>query len=120
MPSRLAVLLFCATLFGQSVPTATRETFHISGTVTQYGQVVHHAQWVTFDGQSPMYVKTDEAGLYEADLPLGVWKVAVTVSPGVVGISSNISRLRLIRVATPTGVSLDLFIRPAVGCAGIR
>ena len=44
----------------------------------------------------------------------------MTVSPGVIRIGSNLSRPRLFRVTTPTDVTLDLFVRPAVGCGGVR
>jgi hypothetical protein len=123
MSTRLALLLFCAVLIGQSASSASRpRTFHISGTVTRFGKAFSHDYWVTFEGKSPISVQADSAGAYEADLPLGVWIASVTMRPytptDVPGTRDNprFSRPRVFRVAAPTNVVLDLFVQPPVVC----
>ena len=56
-------------------------------------------------------MKADFGGHYETDLRLGVWKVAVTDSPGPITKSSSLSRPRLFQVKAPGDVILDLFER---------
>lgn len=117
---RLVVLVSCATLFSQSaVHESAQEMFRVSGTITRFGTAVG-GNWVSFEGASNKSVRADAAGRYEANLPLGVWKVAVTASPGVIEKGSNLSRPRLFRVTRSTDVTLDLFVRPPVGCGGVR
>ena len=66
---RFAVLLLWPPLFGQSAPRATQPTtFHISGTITG-----GHSLTVVFEGASSKTVMANEAGVYETNLPLGVW-----------------------------------------------
>ncbi len=78
MPSRLAVLLLCTSgLLGQSAPSTTRfATFHIEGRITRSGDTFP-VLWVTFEGKSSRTVTTNDAGVYEADLPLGLWTMIV-------------------------------------------
>ena len=68
-----AVLLFCGTLFGQTVsPTTQPQTVHVTGTITDpSGAVIHRAK-VTFQGKH-LYrtVTTNDLGVYAADLPIG-------------------------------------------------
>jgi hypothetical protein len=109
------ILFFCVDLSAQSNRSST---FHISGTVTRLGSPIRD-EWVTFEGASRTSVRADLVGHYEADLPLGVWTVAVTISSSS-GIAENsiLSHPRVFRVKTPTNVVLDLYVN-AVGCGGV-
>jgi hypothetical protein len=100
-------LFFCATLSAQS---DRRSTFHVSGTVTRLG--------------SPMkgnpIVRIDPAGHYEADLPLGVWKVAVTdSSTSRIEQHPRLSHPRVFRVTKSIDLVIDLYVN-AVGCGGVH
>lgn len=108
-------LFLCAALPAQSNRDST---FHISGTVTRLGSPIG-GNWVVFEGPSKASARVDAAGRYEADLLLGVWKVAVTGSstsempPGW-----RLSRPRVLRVTKPMDVVVDLYVN-AVGCGGV-
>jgi hypothetical protein len=55
-----------------TAPPATQPTtFHIGGTITGFGADVLFA--VVFEGASSKTVMANEAGVYETNLPLGVW-----------------------------------------------
>jgi hypothetical protein len=63
-------------LFGQSAPPATQPTmFHIAGKITISNNFSAFA--VTFKGESSKTVEANEAGVYKADLPLGLWTMTV-------------------------------------------
>jgi hypothetical protein len=109
------ILFFCLDLSAQSNRPST---FHISGIVSRLGSPIPN-DWVMFDGSSKTSVRADSGGHYEADLPLGVWTAAVTISSSN-GIANNsISRPRVFRVIAPTNVVLDLYVN-AVGCGGVH
>jgi hypothetical protein len=76
----LAASLFCATLLGQSVtPTIQPQTFHIHGMVrnTIDNSVVAGVK-VTFEAEKgSKIVSTDRRGIYEADLPVGLYTMTV-------------------------------------------
>jgi hypothetical protein len=114
----LAVLLLCPPLFGQSAPPATQlTTFHISGAITGFGNV--HAFAVAFEGASSKTVITNETGVYEADLPLGLW----TMTVGNYGPDGKINTIYYrrppFRVAAPTSLVFDISLPRAVGCGGM-
>lgn len=111
----LFLLFFCTALFGCQSASTSHSTFHVSGKITQSGSAVPRI-WVTFEGASTKSVEADASGLYETDLPLGVWTVAVSVGGRD---HSSASRPRVFRVKAATNVVLDLFVRPAVGCGGL-
>jgi hypothetical protein len=111
---QLMVLLCCTGLFGQSADLSRQKMFHVSGSVTQSGRAVRGA-WVIFEGTSRKSVKAN-GRFYEADLPIGIWTATVTILMG--GETFKQSRPRLFRVTAPTELTLDLFVRPAVGCGG--
>jgi hypothetical protein len=120
MPSRFAVLLLCVVLFGRLALTAPRpKTFHISGTITRQGRI-SSGVLVRFDGNSSITVKANDAGFYEADVPVGLWTVAATipdiVSPTGTPENFNLSRPRRFRVTNPSNVVIDIFLRPPVVC----
>jgi hypothetical protein len=73
---------------------------------------------VMFEGPSQKSVQADLTGYYEADLPLGVWKVAVTTISSL-GKTVRLSRPRVFRVTKPMNVTIDLYVN-GVGCAGVR
>lgn len=118
-PSGLAVLFLCAPLFGQSAPPAKQlKTFHISGTITEHGRV-RPGHVVTFDGQSSKSVGANDAGFYEADLPVGLWTVTATVphlDPTGKAENLTLARPRLFRVTAPTNLVLNIFELQAGGC----
>lgn len=121
MPSRFAVLLFCAVFFGRSASTAPApKMFHVSGSITRQGAISHHDVLVRFDGNSSITVKADDTGFYEADLPVGLWTVTATspdiISPTGTPENFNLSRPRRFRVTAPSNLVVDLFLRPPVVC----
>jgi hypothetical protein len=67
---------------------------------------------VTFEGESSRTVQANEAGVYEVDLPVGIWTATLTV-PGEGG---RLSRPRHFRVTASSSVVLNLFLRPPVAC----
>lgn len=121
----LVLFLFsCATVSAQS---GRRSTFHISGTVTRLGSPIvtrlgsfTNDHWVVFEGPSQASVRFDPSGHYEADLPLGVWKVAVTPSStSRIEQHPRLSHPRVFRVTRPMNVVIDLYVN-AVGCGGVH
>jgi hypothetical protein len=111
----VAFLVLCAAVPAQSNRDST---FHISGTVTRLGTPIG-GNWVAFEGPSKASARVDAVGRYEADLPLGVWKVAVSGSStsGITPVS-RLSRPRVLRVTRPMAVVVDLYVN-AVGCGGV-
>jgi hypothetical protein len=117
---RLAALLLCPPLFGQSAPPVTQLTrFHIRGAITGFGNV--HAFAVAFEGDSSKTVITNEARVYEANLPLGLW--TLTVRPygpdGKIIANMILYRRPPFRVTAPTSLVFDISLPRAVGCGGM-
>jgi hypothetical protein len=110
------VLLLWPALFGQAVLSATEpSTFHISGAITaQYGQSFA----VVFDGASPKTVVTNEAGVYEANLPLGLWTMTVVAHDpdGKIYTKPIYYRRPPFRVTKPTSFVFDVSLPIAMGC----
>ena len=96
-------LLSCAAALGQSPPT-----FHISGTVLSCGKPYPYAR-VALEKDTPksfVYLKVNKAGVYEADLPLGVYSVS----------AFEMSHPRRIRVTSPTSAVVDIYLPAPVMC----
>lgn len=111
---RIAVLLLCPLLFGQSAPPATQpKTFHISGTITG-----GHSLSVVFEGASSKTVMTNEAGVYEANLPLGLWTMTVFAHGPDGKIFTNMIYYRRppFRVTAPTSLAFDISLPQAIFC----
>jgi hypothetical protein len=113
MSSRFVVLLLCTGLFGYVASAAPRpERFHISGTITQSGKALPGMS-VTFDGRSSEIVKVDDAGFYEADLPVGVWSMTIVYSP----MDAVTYRRPPFRVTAPTTLAFDISLPVAMLCS---
>jgi hypothetical protein len=111
---RFAVLLLWPPLFGQSAPPATQPTtFHISGAITG-----GHSFAVVFDGASSKTVMTSEAGVYEANLPLGLWTMTVAPHGPDGKIFTNMIRYRRppFRVTAPTNMVFDISLPQGTLC----
>jgi hypothetical protein len=109
----LVMLVCSAALSAQS----NRSSFHLSGTIMVFGNPAGN-NTVTFEGPSQKSVQADLTGYYEAVLPLGIWKVAVTtISPS--GKTVHLSRPRVFRVTESMNVTIDLYVN-GVGCAGVK
>lgn len=96
-------LLSCAAALGQSPPT-----FHISGTVLSCGKPYPYTD-IALERDTPkssVYVKVNKAGVYEADLPLGVYSVS----------AFEMSHPRRIRVISPASVVVDIHLPAPVLC----
>jgi len=108
-------LLFCTAMSAQS---NRNSTFHVSGTVMLFGSPIG-GERVVFEGPLQKSVDADGTGRYDADLPLGVWKVAVTTSSAS-GITEGdrLSHPRVFRVTEPMNLILDLYVN-GVGCGGV-
>lgn len=111
----LLFLFFCAVVSAESNQNSI---FHVSGTVLLFGSPIG-AKWVMFEGPLQKSVKVSQDGHYEADLPLGVWRVAVTAS-ATSGMKqgSRLSHPRVFRVSKSTNVVIDLYTN-GVGCGGV-
>jgi hypothetical protein len=112
-----AVLLFSAPLFGQSAPTPTQPTtFHITGAISGFEN--EHSFAVIFDGVSSKTVITNKDGVYEANLPLGLWTMTV-VDCGPDGkVFTNMVRYRRppFRVTAPTSMVFDISLPQGTWC----
>jgi hypothetical protein len=103
----LAASLFCATLLGQSATlTIQPQTSHIHGTVrsTIDDSVVAGVK-VTFEAEKgSKIVSTDRRGIYEADLPVGLYTMTVqSLSPTLLAYKRP-----LFRVASSTNLVFDV------------
>jgi hypothetical protein len=108
----LAALLLCTTLFGQSsTPTTQPQTFHLSGTITDPNEAVIRGVKVTFQNeQLSKTVATNDVGVYEADLPLGLYTITAE-SRGF-----RLYRRPLFRVASLSGIVFDATLLVAGTC----
>jgi Carboxypeptidase regulatory-like domain len=108
----LAVLIFCATSFGQSpIPTPEPQTFHIRGTVRDpAGGVIFRARVAFQSEQASKAALTNDAGVYEADLPLGDYTMTAQ------GVGFRPYRRPLFRVASPISLDFDVTLRPYGSC----
>jgi hypothetical protein len=103
------LLFFCTALFGQSA--TQNRTFHVSGTVTIPVLAVIPGVEVVFEGgQLSTTVTTNAAGIYEADLPLGVYSMTAQ-HPGFWPY-----RRGLFEVMSPTTLSFDATLRVQGSC----
>jgi hypothetical protein len=111
----IIVLLSSAVLSGESARNAkSTSAVHISGSVTQCGRAFPH-MLVRFNGSASQVVQTSDAGLYEADLPLGVWIATTPVNPSDPPERST-SRPRHFRLTAPGTLVLNIYLRPPVMC----
>ncbi len=109
-----AVLLLCSPLFGQSaLPASPPTTFHISGTI-----IGGYSLAVIFDGPSSKTVMTNEAGVYEANLPLGLWTMTVVAHGPDGKIFTNDVRYRRppFRVTEPINFAFDISLPQSILC----
>src|ERR1700690_4140821 len=103
----LSVLLFC---YSSSLSASGNQpqTFHVKGTITDPLEAVIQGVKVTFQNeQLSRTVTTDNAGFYEADLPLGHYMMSAQ-SRGF-----RLYRRPLFRVASSVSVRFDIV--PPVG-----
>jgi len=115
--SCFAVLLLWLPLFGQSAPPATQPTtFHITGAISGFEN--EHSFAVIFDGISSKTVMTNEAGIYEANLPLGLWTMTVVAHGPDGKIFTNMVRYRRppFRVTAPTRMVFDISLPQGTLC----
>jgi hypothetical protein len=82
--SSLPFLFFCGTVFGQSgLPATLPATFHVTGTISVLASITAPAGFLSqgipgaevrfHSAQGSMTVVADGAGVYQADLPVGVY-----------------------------------------------
>jgi hypothetical protein len=111
---RFGVLLLCSPLFGQSaLPPTQPTTFQIRGTITS-----GHSFAVVFEGASSKTVMTNEAGAYEAKLPLGLWTMTVVAHGPDGKIFTNMVFFRRppFRVTVPTSLVFDISLPQGMFC----
>jgi hypothetical protein len=93
---------------GQAIPATQPQTFHVKGTITDTTGAVFIGANVAF--HSPGFDKivvTNEVGVYETDLPLGIYRVAATYRQ----IEGNYNR-PLLRASAPTTITLNVTFYP--------
>jgi hypothetical protein len=118
--SYLVVAFSGAILLAQSATTATLPAqVHISGAVRQCGKPVgaREGWWVIFEGTSPLSQKTVKAngsGVYETDLPFGVWTMTLRAFPDD---TTSFARPRHFQVNASGRLVLDIYIRPPIACS---
>jgi len=111
----LVALSSSAVLFAQSAAVPIpRSTVHISGSISQCGKS-SPGVFVRFQGKTVEIAKANDAGVYEADLPLGIW--TATTPPIASGAADqSLSRPRRFRLMAPGRLVLDIHLRPPVMC----
>lgn len=108
-------LMLPSLLFSQSPkPASSPSALRITGSLTQCGKASGRL-WVTFKGDTTITVRANESGVYEVDLPLGIW-TAITVGSPTETAEYSLSRPRHFRVTEPGKLVLDLNLRPPVMC----
>jgi hypothetical protein len=118
--SYLVVAFSGAILLAQSATTATPPAqVHISGAVRQCGKPVgtREGWWVIFEGPSPLSpktVKANDSGVYETDLPFGVWTMTLRAFPDD---TTSFARPRHFQVNASGKLVLDIYIRPPIACS---
>ena len=111
-----------AILLAQSATTATPPTqVHISGAVRQCGKPVRAREglWVIFEGPSPLSpktVKANDSGVYETDLPFGVWTMTLRAFPDD---TTSFARPRHFQVNASGRLVFDIYTRPPIACSVI-
>lgn len=102
----MAVLLFFTTLLGQSPTTTTQvQTFHVKGTITDpLGAVIPRVKVMFENEQLNKTMATNDVGVYEVDLPLGVYAMTA-LSRGF-----RPYRRPQFRVTSPTSLTLDVIL----------
>jgi hypothetical protein len=121
--SYLAVAFSGAILLAQSATTATPPAqVHISGTIRQCGKPVLGPRrggpfWVRFEGSplGPRTVKANDSGVYETDLPFGVWTMTLRTAPD--DDTTEFVRPRHFQVSASGTLVLDIYLRPPVACS---
>jgi hypothetical protein len=121
MLSYLAVVFSGAILLAQHASTATPPAqVHISGTICQCGKTAEAlrsgAWWVRFEGPSPLapkIVKANDNGVYETDLPFGVWTMTLLGGPDD---TTSFARPRHFQVTSSGRLVFDVYLRPPVAC----
>jgi hypothetical protein len=104
-----------ALLFSQSATLATSSAaVHISGSISACGKTVPGV-FVRFVGKEPHIVKANDAGFYEADLPLGIW-TATTPPDANDATDQTLSRPRHFGLNAPGSLLLDIQLRPPMFC----
>jgi len=112
-----ALLFFCPASFGQSA--TQNRTFHVSGTVTDSAQAasrgaaIRGVEVVFEGGQLSTTVTTNAAGIYEADLPLGIYSMTAQ------GLGFWPYRRGLFEVMAPMTLGFDVTLRVHGSCDSI-
>lgn len=103
----LVALLACACLFGQSAARKTPpDTFHIRGAICRArDRSAVPEVTVTFEAEEvSKTLYTDDRGIYEADLPVGLYTMTARSPDRVLGLYQR----PLFRVASPASLVLDI------------
>lgn len=101
----LVILLLWESLLGQAQgPIAPTPTFHIKGTITDPNEAVIAGVKVTFRGEQldDKVVTTNDAGAYEAELPLGAYTMTALRN------GFRFYRRPLFQVASRVAVTIDV------------
>jgi hypothetical protein len=111
----LVAIVSCSALLGQSATDAARSSLvHISGTVSQCGKAFPRIP-VRFTGNTSQIARTNSAGVYEIDLPVGVWTASTPPSPTDPA-ERSLSRPRSFRLTSAGSLVLNIYLRPPVAC----
>lgn len=93
---------------GQAIPASQPQTFHVKGTITDAtGAVFTRAEIAFHSTGFDKTIVTNQAGVYETDLPLGIYRVSGDYKQ----MARNYIR-PLLRAGAPTRITLDVTLHP--------
>jgi hypothetical protein len=118
LSSCLCALLSCGALSAQSaMNTPPAAQVHISGTIRQCGKPSHSGPFrVRFEGPPlrPKIVEANDGGVYETDLPFGVWTMTLGTDPH--DDTKDLARPRHFQATASGRLAFDIYLRPPVMC----
>ncbi len=93
---------------GQATPATQPQIFHVKGTISDVtGAVFAEARVAFHSVDFDKTVIANQAGRYETDLPLGIYRVSANYKYGARSYNRP-----LLRAASPTTITLDITLHP--------
>jgi hypothetical protein len=106
-----ATLLLCPALSGQTAIPASQPPFHVKGTVRDAaGEPVYGVRVAFQSAQTTKSVLTNDAGVYQVDLPLGDYTMSAA------GMGFTPYRRPAFRVTAPTNLNFDIVMHAYGNC----
>lgn len=118
----ICAVLFCGIAFGQSDNrVASRQTFHVEGTIDDPSNaIIPHVEVHFIGDNADQTVTVDNKGFYQTDLPVGAYTMTAAFRPsGPNHISLFTKYIRFFRVPSPTTITLNGSLYPTYSCDGV-